>query len=650
MISPKNGEIYNVNNTQYNHYYPYYNTFYQSKILILIFNIIGENNNIFSENNPNYISILRNLIYIYSNYLTRKKKYYFLKYYTKAVKYQRLKLCTCQYSTYENDLEPLYTSYPKTNRHFNFSTSTDYLKLNKNKINKISNFIINKENSNIYSNFINLNKSEYFYNGNEMGSFSSYNINNQNPTKNIISVKNGINNKKYVVKIKLYGNQIESSETENNSIKYKKYMNNNTKPKKYLKNIYSYKTGGNKNLHSNYYHLNKTRKFQGLLTDRIYTKDYVQTLNPINRNKVRSIETNNKIMNDQEILDYLNTNNTEKKNLIKKILKQKLNDINIIPNKKKIQLNTCKSYSYINNNYNYNYNYYNDRQTTPFNTNINIPIKKKRNNITYQYFDNENVDNMGVINKDKENNERIIINKKHSLRPCCSNEVIFYRNYKNFKEEEKNYFSTNNNNYNNNTNNTNRSKKLKKMNSLNNLENINKIDNINNIPNISETSSFPNKTKNILSPTPRIIVLNQKNKLKNSESTTKLITRKKQIYPNNINHATKNIVQKKEIPKKSKIKIPKNTYHIKANSLDNNIKENKKNNLLVNNVVNEQYNKENNNNKKDVSISESDNLEISVQSMNDSKIMELARNYIKQEDNLNRNEINQILNSKKNFV
>ena len=49
-------------------------------------------------------------------------------------------------------------------------------------------------------------------------------------------------------------------------------------------------------------------------------------------------------------------------------------------------------------------------------------------------------------------------------------------------------------------------------------------------------------------------------------------------------------------------------------------------------------------------MSESENLELSVQSVNDSKLMELARNYIKQEDNLNRNEIKQILNSKKNFV
>ena len=195
------------------------------------------------ENNTKLISLLRSLLYIYSKFLNRKKKYYFSKYRSKVVKSTKLKICTCQYTTYENDFEqPLYTIHPNTNtnRNRNFSTSTEYIKLN-NKISnvKIQDFIINKENSNIYSNFINLNKSEYFYNGNEIGSFSSYNINNQNPTKNIISVKNGINNKKYVVKIKLYGNQIKPEESENNSLRYKRYTNN--KPKKFVKNIYSYK-------------------------------------------------------------------------------------------------------------------------------------------------------------------------------------------------------------------------------------------------------------------------------------------------------------------------------------------------------------------------------------------------------------------------
>ena len=566
---------------------------------------------------------MRNVLYIYSKYLNKKKKYYFFKYHSKVVKSSKLKICTCQYSTFENDydLEPrLYTIYlnSNTNRNNNFSTSTEYLKLN-NKISnvKIQDFIINKENSNIYSNFINLNKSEYFYNGNEIGSFPSYNINNNNPTKNIISVKNGINNKKYVVKIKLYGNQIKSEDTENNSIKYKRYTNN----KKYVKNIYAYKN-------------NKSKKFKGLLTGRSYDKDYNNNI------KGKSIDIN-KYMNDQEILDYLNTNNTEKKNLIKKILNQ---------NKKKLQLNNSKSYSYINNTYNYNNISEKESSLSPFNTNninINNYPKNKRYNHTYKYYDNENIN----INKEPYNqkNTKIIFSKKHSLRQCCSNEAIFYRNDISKTKEENyrnniNFFSYNHNN-----------KKL------------NKKQNIDTSPNITPYDPKNTKMKKIFSPSSRIIILNQKNKLKKSESTNKIIKRSNQFYQNQNTLTIKstNIIKEKE-KKQKKIKIPlSTTHHMKSISLDANnnnknnnskkiIDEKKKNNkkYLINNVVNEQFNNAiiKNSKKEGTTISENENLEISVQSMNDSKMMELAKNYIKQEDNLNRNEITQILNCKKGWI
>jgi len=568
---------------------------------------------------------MRNLLYIYSKFLNLKKKYYLLKYRSKVVKSSKLKICTCQYSTYENDFEPpLYTIYPNTNsnRNYNFSTSTEYLKLN-NKISnvKIQDFIINKENSNIYSNFINLNKSEYFYNGNEIGSFSSFNINNQNPTKNIISVKNGINNKKYIVKIKLYGNQIKPEESENNSIKYKRYTNN--KPKKFVKNIYSYKN-------------NKSKKFQGLLTERSYQKD-------INPNiKGKSIDINiNKYMNDQEILDYLNTNNTEKKNLIKKIMNQKLENAQQKPvTKRKIQLNNSKSYSYIYN----NYNYYTESQPSPSAFNINNHRGTTRFNYSYKYFDNENITK--EINKQK--NTKIIFNKKQTIRPCCSNEAIFYRNYTGKNKEENNrnninYLSLNNN------------KKFQKKNSFNKKQNIYTTPNI---------APFDNKINYIYSPPPRIIILNPKNKFKSSESTNKIIKRKKQFFQsqNSLTVNSTNIIKKKENTEKEKklrkTKIPiSSSHHMKSVSLDanNNKNDDKKINIKkysVKNVVNEQFNNvvTKNNKKEGTSNSENENLEISVQSMNDSKMMELAKNYIKQEDNLNRNEITQILNCKKGWI
>ena len=61
--------------------------------------------------------------------------------------------------------------------------------------------------------------------------------------------------------------------------------------------------------------------------------------------------------------------------------------------------------------------------------------------------------------------------------------------------------------------------------------------------------------------------------------------------------------------------------------------------------VNEQYSKEQSDKKDCSNHSESENLRISMQSMNDSKIMQLAKNYIKEEENPNINEINQILNN-----
>ena len=171
---------------------------------------------------------------------------------------KNFKLCTCQYSSFYNDSEPINTSI-NTHINNNFSTSHEYNKLNNKILNvKIQDFIINKENSNIYSNFVNLNKYEYYYNGNEIGSFSSFNnINNENPTKNIISVKNGINNKKYVVKIKLYGNQTNQDETDNNIMKYK---------------IYSYKN--NNMMKSNINYPDYLKKSNGLLTNSFYIKKY----------------------------------------------------------------------------------------------------------------------------------------------------------------------------------------------------------------------------------------------------------------------------------------------------------------------------------------------------------------------------------------
>ena len=533
-----------------------------------------------------------------------------------------MKLCTCKYSTFEKYQEPSYTLYPKAKRNYNISISPDYSKLN-NKISnvKIQDFIINRANSNSFSNYINLNKSEYYFNGNEIGSFSSYNLNNKNPTKNIISVKNGTNNKKYVVKIKLYGNQIEPDEGDDISIKYKKYTNDSNKIKKIMRNSYSIKNITMPyDIDNNQKHVFKKsiklKRYNGLMTDRFYHSDYIKTLNPTN--KINHIEENNKLMNDQEILDYLNTNNTEKKKLIRKIIYQKLGNNKILNktkkmwNKKNIHLNNSKSYSYINNNYNYFY----DNQTSP------SYVLKDKNDISYQNYNNY------------QRNTRITTNK-NSLRPCCSNEIISYRDYKN----------------------ENKSKRLKKVNSYNHSQKTHN-NNTNIYPSQSRTNKI-HKLKNGNTSGTRIIFLGNKSNLRNSDSANRISLKQKEKYTNNniITVNSSNICKKNEISneqnnkkekeeKKTKFQIPNSFIHKKSNSLGVNTNIEDKNKIfIINKTVNEQFNKI-----KEEPKSDKDKLDISVQSINDSKIMELAKNFIKNEDNINLTEINQILNCKKGLV
>lgn len=90
--------------------------------------------------------------------------------------------------------------------------------------------------------------------------------------------------------------------------------------------------------------------------------------------------------------------------------------------------------------------------------------------------------------------------------------------------------------------------------------------------------------------------------------------------------------------------------HNKNSSLGSNgITEDKKdrNYKISSNVVNEHILRDSFTDKELSSSEEENILRISMQSLNDSKIMEIANRYITDEENLDRNEINEILNSKK---
>ena len=89
-------------------------------------------------------------------------------------------------------------------------------------------------------------------------------------------------------------------------------------------------------------------------------------------------------------------------------------------------------------------------------------------------------------------------------------------------------------------------------------------------------------------------------------------------------------------------KIRKN----ELNKNESNKNDKKKVYKISSNVANEQY-YGNNFIEKEMNNDEEDILSISIQSLNDSNIMEIAKRCIEEEDDLNKNEIKEILNCKK---
>ena len=144
-------------------------------------------------------------------------------------------------------------------------------------------------------------------------------------------------------------------------------------------------------------------------------------------------------------------------------------------------------------------------------------------------------------------------------------------------------------------------------------------------------------------------------KSKNNITEKFIPTDKKMNLPSKseISKDNNNITNEKMKEKKSfKGKIPFQIMHKKSNSLNYNInKKIKKKKLKIStNIIEEKFNKIKNGKKISRNIEkgkDNESLRVSVQSMNDSKIMELANKYIKSEESLDKNEIREILNTKK---
>ena len=105
-----------------------------------------------------------------------------------------------------------------------------------------------------------------------------------------------------------------------------------------------------------------------------------------------------------------------------------------------------------------------------------------------------------------------------------------------------------------------------------------------------------------------------------------------------------------EIKKNERLMILKNGNHNKINSMnENNFVDEKRDKVykISSHVVDEQFYKDNFSEKELSSSDDEDILRMSIQSLNDSKIMEIANRYITDEENLDKNEVIEILNCKK---
>ena len=298
------------------------------------------------DDNQKKIIKLRNLFYIYSKYLNEKKFLYFSKYRSivdKMPLYQCTCICTCPYQNIitEYDSIPLYKKSYHKNVNYNYISKNNNNNNNKNSAfsqnvcntNENKDYFSNSrdsQNKSAFCDYINLNKSNYYYNGNNNGNYSSYQIyydnNNINNDNKIINNKNNYKDKKYIVKIKLSNNHgctpnfYDNNYTVNNRnssiVEYSNNIVNNSNnyiEERSRRRHCSYKNltlpyqlnnnqSGIKNNYSSYssYNIFKSpykNDQKEIITERIYNRDYK---NSLHSNKENDPNDNNKI-SDQQI-------------------------------------------------------------------------------------------------------------------------------------------------------------------------------------------------------------------------------------------------------------------------------------------------------------------------------------------------------------
>ena len=450
---------------------------------------------------------------------------------------------------------------------------------------------------------------------------------------------------------------------------------------------------------------NKDYKFKKMISPNTDSINNNMSLNDFAINKPYNI--NNKSI-DLQIFDYVKKNSDDKENIHKKISNQSLskmnnnksmdskrllnNNINSniihINNGKIINLSNLSNFSYATEKYDC---YYENKRATPninannnkkYNTYKNKNIKTNINNYTNKKKPlieeniNKNLNKTSNINsilftkkypKKDINKYPLRINyTDENLGSALENESllefidkengndfsskkdsrIIKKNHKikNNYEINKNILKNDNSNINRNkhyyisekvsSNDNNRNKSLTKANRNIIQKNYNLF-----------FSGDNNMYDNIKNGQKKIKKKESNNISKKNSFTTihdSLSFNPKKTYKNNTHIL--------EIKNNERLMIPKNGNHNKVNSMnENNFMEQKidRTYKISSHVVDEQFYKDNFS-EKEINSSDDENvLRMSIQSLNDSKIMEIANRYITDEENLDKNEIIEILNSKK---
>ena len=434
--------------------------------------------------------------------------------------------------------------------------------------------------------------------------------------------------------------------------------------------------------------LNKKEKYQQLskmsINKSMDSKRVLNKNNNINNNIIH-MNNNGKIINLSNLNNFsyatdkydcyyenkreipnLNLNNDKKKN----------------SNKNKTIKNNINNNYYTNNNINNTTNKKTEKKEENLNKtkpkNLNINIKNNPILFTKQYPKKENIKYPLRINYTSENLSNAL--ETESLLDYTEEKEIDNKNNNNDKDipsKRSKNISKNNiyNSFHNDDNMKLKKKKIYQIHKNNGKKEENIVEPIKNNPNYYHTERISSNNTNIrnnsLGKVNKIVIQKNHNLFFNGEdkdiekNSFKIDGNKNEAkIKNNIpkinfttNHDSISFNSIKKEKKNYNLKIKNNDRLMFINNQNNNKINTEEDNSIINkkaktykissHVVNEQFYRDNFS-EKEINSSDDENiLRMSMQSLNDSKIMEIANRYITDEENLDKNEIIEILNSKK---